>query len=198
MGKNSNDGILWKRITQNDEGAFSIVFDKYFIRLCNYCYPIVNKTEAAEEIVSEVFTKLWIKRHSIQIKVDLKSYLFRAVKNTALNFLRQVSDQVSLDDANVNELESFYVADSKLIDDEVNAKLEQILKSLSPQQSLVLRMYKLEGFSQAEIAEVLSVSKKTVQNHIYLAIKTLTEQRSKYRYEFYFAYILLTINILQI
>ena len=59
------DTKLWNQIAQNDEKAFNAVFDKYFSRLCNFCHPIVKEVEVAEEVVSDVFIKLWLNRWHI-------------------------------------------------------------------------------------------------------------------------------------
>ena len=192
--KKSNDRVLWKQITQNNESAFNTIFDKYFIILCKFCYPIVKEVEASEEIVSDVFIKLWLKRHSIQIEGELKPYLCQAVKNTALNYLRKITLNVSIEEVSEKDIVSTVSADSDMLQNEVNNELEQILKSLPPQQSLIFRMYKLEGFSQAEIAETLCLSRKTVQNNIYLALKFLTDQWSIRQYEFCIIAILLTVS----
>ena len=183
MGKETIDGQLWEQIVANDEKAFNTVFDKYFLSLCSFCYPIVKEGELAEEVVSDVFIKLWLNRHSIQIKTGLKVYLFKASRNTALNYLRQVSPNIRMDALDEKELVSTVSADSDLIYGELYNELQQTLNSLSPQQCLIFRMNKLDGLSQDEIAEMLSISLKTVQNHIYLALKVLTERWAIQQYE---------------
>lgn len=193
--KDSNDRILWEQITENDENAFNTIFDKYFITLCKFCYPIVKEIGASEEIVSDVFIKLWLKRHSIQIHGELKPYLCQSVRNTALNYLRNVTPSFNIEEVNEDDMVYAVSADSDILHDEVLNKLEQILKSLSPRQSLILKMYKLEGFNQTEIAEILSLSKKTVQNNIHLALKFLTDQWSIRKYEFSICAIFLLINL---
>ena len=190
------DTKLWNQIAQNDEKAFNAVFDKYFSRLCNFCHPIVKEVEVAEEVVSDVFIKLGLNRHSIQIKTGLKPYLFKATRNTALNYLRQSNPNINIDEIGEKELISNINADSELIHNEVYTELQQMLNSLSPQQSLIFRMYKLDGLSQAEIAETLSISLKTVQNHIYLALKYLTAKWTSQQYEFYLFIILMLTTVI--
>ena len=193
--KETIDSKLWKQITKNNENAFNMVFDKYFFLLCNFCYNIINEVEVAEEVVSDVFIKLWLNRHSIQIKTGLKPYLFKATKNTALNYLRQSKPNVSIDEINEKDLISNINTDSELIHNEIYNELMQMLNSLPPQQNLIFRMHKLDGLSQAEIAETLSISLKTVQNHIYLALKYLTEKWTAQQYELYMFVILMLTSV---
>ena len=179
----TNDSKLWEQVVQNDEKAFSVVFDKYFLHLCRFCYPVVKEAVVAEEIVSDVFIKLWLNRHSIQIETGLKPYLFKATQNTALNYLRQSSPNIRIDELGEKELVSNINTDSEIIRNEIYSELQQMLNSLSPQQSLIFRMYKLDGLSQVEIAEALSISLKTVQNHIYLALKYISEKYTILQYK---------------
>lgn len=180
MNKLSSDNFLWERITQNDESAFNVIFNKYFHSLCSFCYSIVGEIVVTEEIVSDVFVKLWLNRHVIQIKSGLKPYIYQAVKNTAINYLRQKKTMVNIENVSETELVSLHKADQRLDNEEILMELNHILETLTPQQNLIFRMYKLEGFSQEEIAEILCLTKKTVQNHICLAIKSLTK---KYKFK---------------
>ncbi|WP_421920272.1 RNA polymerase sigma factor [Marinifilum sp.] len=191
--KNSDsiDSKLWIKITNDDEKAFGTVFDKYFSPLCKYSFQIVKELEPAEEVVSDVFVKLWLNRHTIKIETDLKSYLFRACKNTALNYLRKTKNNISLDEIIGKELMSVINTDSDLIHKEVCTQIQQMLDMLTPQQSLVLKLHKLEGLSQQEIAQKLSISIKTVQNHIYLGLLHLTKQLASRKHEFYLFVILM-------
>lgn len=182
---------LWSQIIQDDEKAFNTIFNKYFSCLCNFCFHIVNEAETAEEIVSDVFIKLWLNRHSIEIKSDLKPYLYKATKNTALNHLRLSSSKVKIDEVNEKNLISNINTDSGLMRDEIFNELQKIINSLPPQQCLILKMHKLEGLSKTEIAEALSISLKTVQNNIYLALKYLTERWDFLQSEFCIIVILL-------
>ncbi|MFV0505575.1 MAG: RNA polymerase sigma factor [Bacteroidales bacterium] len=170
-----SDNQLWVLIAAGDEGAFSVVFDRYFHSLAKYAYTIVNKTEVAEDIVSEVFVKLWLSRMEIQIKTSLKSYLFVSARNKALNHRRDEVRKCELEELSEQEALSSESADHQLTQAEVLEEFQQILHTLSPQQRIILQLQKIDGLSQAEVAERLSISIKTVQNHTSLALKQVAE-----------------------
>ncbi len=178
------DGELWSKIIQDDEKAFNIVFEKYFFSLCKFCHQIVKEVEVTEELVSDVFVRLWLNRHSIQFKSGLKPYLFKSVKNASLNYLRSSRSLVNIEEVNETTLVSDVKSDSGLIHEELNNEILQMINALPPQQGLVFKLHKLEGQSQAEIAETLSISIKTVQNHLCLALKYLSEKCTIYQYDF--------------
>ena len=86
--RNYSDQILFKKIKLGNEIAFKKLFDKYYYQLCMYARTIVKKNECAEEVVEDVFCKIWQKKDQIEIRVSLKTYLFKSVYNTSLNFLK--------------------------------------------------------------------------------------------------------------
>nr|WP_321355701.1 RNA polymerase sigma-70 factor [uncultured Draconibacterium sp.] len=195
MGKEENaDSDLWRLIRADNENAFSSVFDKYFHLLSRFSYSFLNDVEAAEDVVSDVFVKLWLNRNSIVLKSSLKSYLYSAVKNTALNYLRDYNKSLSLEDVAEKDLVTNISADSNLVQNEILSEFHEFLSTLSPQQSTILRMHKLEGLSQKEISDKLSISLKTVQNHTSLAMRFVSEKMASHQSDFYiFLLFLLTV-----
>ena len=87
--KNIDDLVLLDRIKQNDSVALRIIFERYFEPLCFFSFQILKSSELCEESVSDVFTNIWLKRKSIDIKSNFRSYLYTAVKNQSINYLRQ-------------------------------------------------------------------------------------------------------------
>ncbi len=192
MNKEINtDHKLWQEICASNEKAFSIVFDKYFNRLSYFTHSIVKDHEAVEDIVSDVFVKLWLNRHKIKLTTGLKPYLFTAAKNTALNYLRSSKMNLCIEDVPEKDMISNVSADSDLVHNEVLSEFKELLRMMSPQQSLVIKLHKLEGLSQKEVADKLSISLKTVQNHIYLAMKFLSEKMAAKQYDLYFLFVIL-------
>uniref|UniRef100_UPI00321667E0 RNA polymerase sigma factor n=1 Tax=uncultured Draconibacterium sp. TaxID=1573823 RepID=UPI00321667E0 len=187
----NTDHKLWQEIRANNEKALSIVFDIYFHRLSHFAHSMVKDTEAAEDIVSEVFVKLWLNRHKTKLTTGLKPYLFAAAKNTSLNYLRSTKQNLSIEDVAEKDIISNVSADSILVHNEVLSEFQELLSTMSPQQSMVIKLHKLEGLSQKEVADKLSISLKTVQNHIYLAMKFISEKLASKKYDFYFLLLML-------
>lgn len=185
MGKEVNaDSKLWEQICANNEKTFGTVFDKYFHLLSRFSYSFLKDVEASEDVVSDVFVKLWLNRHRIKLRNGLKPYLYLAVRNTALNYIRDASTSFSLESVDEKELVTNVSADSAIIHNETLFEFQELLSALSPQQSTILKMHKLEGLSQKEISEKLSISLKTVQNHTSLAMKFIAEKMASTQYDF--------------
>ena len=89
MGITRSDKEIWEKIKNNDKKSFEILFNRYHDSLCLYAYGLVRNDEAAEEIVNDVFFKIWSKRDQIQINYGVKQYLFRSVFNASTDFIRQ-------------------------------------------------------------------------------------------------------------
>ncbi|HKI90120.1 MAG TPA: sigma factor, partial [Draconibacterium sp.] len=80
----ANDKILFEKINKNDVKAFETLFHRYYKSLCLYAAKIIKNDSAAEEIVQDLFVKLWEKRNTLEIKISVKNYLVRSVKNQCL------------------------------------------------------------------------------------------------------------------
>ena len=127
----------------------------------------------AEDIVQEVFIHLWESRATIAVPEKIDQYLFKAVRNKILEFIRarksyekhkQAAIETKLSEGNISEISDIYM------------KLEQInssLRHLPPKCRNVFVMHKFNGLTYAEIAEVEKISVKTVENHMLKAIKIL-------------------------
>ncbi len=76
------------RIKRGDRKAYDRLFEDHFENLCNYAFLIVRDDSAAEEIVMEVFYRLWYKRNEIQVRISVKKYLLKSVYNISLNYLK--------------------------------------------------------------------------------------------------------------
>ena len=80
-----------KRIKHDDLKAFDLLFTGYYSQLCNYAVDFLKNKQAAEELVSDVFIKIWENRKLLEIKTSFKSYIYKMVQNQCLNFLRDNS-----------------------------------------------------------------------------------------------------------
>ncbi|MDR1415731.1 MAG: RNA polymerase sigma-70 factor, partial [Odoribacteraceae bacterium] len=83
------DKSLFDRVMKGDDDAFERLFRSYYAPLCDYCRGIVGEAEAAEDIVSEVFTYLWKHREDIHVRVSVKAYLYSSARHGALNLLKR-------------------------------------------------------------------------------------------------------------
>ncbi len=87
--KYNADEDLLSQIKHNDSGALKVLFEKYFAALCYFSNKFVRNTDLAEEAVSDIFLNIWLKKGKIEITTSLRAYLYTAVRNQSLNYLKQ-------------------------------------------------------------------------------------------------------------
>ena len=169
---------IFRRIREDDREAFKSLFDTYYASLCHYASHYLNDDSLSEEVVQELFVKIWEKRKSLDIDTSVKSYLFRAVRNGCLNQI-QHDKVVKLHANKLKEaLTTDDPADDYLITPEMILRLEEGINSLPEKRREIFRLSREEGLKYREIAEKLNISVKTVEAQMGLALQTL---RSKIR-----------------
>ncbi|MEQ6120714.1 RNA polymerase sigma-70 factor [Reichenbachiella sp. MALMAid0571] len=172
------DIALFEKVKKGNIASFEKIFEKYYLQLCGYCNKFVRDHETAQEIVSDVFAYIWSKRREINLKSNLRSYLFRSVKNLSLTKLRSSKiPSEELNESILNSLRETEGADHNILYTEFSARLEEIIKQMPKQRQLVFRMSRLEGLSYNEIAIAMSISPRTVQNHMVEAVKYMSSYR---------------------
>jgi len=162
---------------------FQQIFKKYYQMLCRFAYIMVQCREAADDIVQKTFISFWENRNSTQITKDLKSYLYKMVKNNAYNYLKSIktrNDHEIEYALKLNDSVDIQLDDTKFIE-----KLKWAIAQLPEQCRIVYCLKYMEGLSYAEISEYLSISENTISNHIQKALKMLKKKLYSYKDEFY-------------
>lgn len=169
----NTDRELLEAIRHDDEKAFAELFKRYWRKVHAMAYSRVRSKEITEEIVQELFTSLWDKRHTHSIK-HLPSYLFQAVKFKALNYIESklVREKywnyyrtfVSQEE-NVTELAVEY--------GELMEAFEDGMKRLPEKTKEVFKLHRMDGWSVPQIANLLNLSEKAIQYHLTQSVKKL-------------------------
>ncbi|MEZ2442959.1 RNA polymerase sigma-70 factor [Chitinophaga sp. RCC_12] len=161
----------------DDEQAFARLFRHLYDRLLHFCIRYVHVKEAAEEIVSDVFVKLWNRRKEIEQVSNLEVYLFVAVKNHSLNYLEQYSHLriVPLSGSDTADLRNSIDLERDLEWKEMRFKMDQIVSSLPAQCRRIFQLIKEDGFKYKEVAEILNISPRTVETQLSRAMRRLNE-----------------------
>lgn len=176
MKSNPADIKNWQeRIAHNDQQAFTELFRHFYDRLFHFCVQYVHSHETAEEIVSDVFVKIWNRRVEIKEVLNLEVYLFVAVKNHSLNYLQQYSSFriVEIDGSSSAKLINTVDPGRELEWKEILFKLDQVVSSLPEQCRKVFKLVKEEGFRYKEVAEILNISPRTVETQLARAMRRL-------------------------
>lgn len=169
---NPEEELTWRSIQQKDGQTFETYYkDHYkyfFLAACNY----LKDAGLAQEIVNDVFMKLWEDANTIHIETSLKSYIYRAVINRSLNALdKNKRDRQHQKELSRRPEETFEMKEME--DNELKIRLYKAIDELPEQCQKVFRMSRFEELKQQEIADQLGISIKTVKNHITLALKKL-------------------------
>lgn len=170
---------LVEQIRKGDENAFERLFFKFFYDLCAYALQMTRSNEIAEDIVQEVFYKIWKGRRSWELNSSLKAYLFQSVRNEALNQINHEQFREDLRDEFANGGEKRIVtqeSDPHQPDKKLLRKIWSIVSEMPQRRRSVFVLYRKHGLSYKEIAEVLGISRKTVENHMGLALNDIREQ----------------------
>lgn len=185
-GKNIQpDEVLFDLIKRDDDQrALEMLFQRYYHRLCDFVFHYVRSFDLTEEIVSDVFLKIWLKRKTLTITQNFKAYLFAATQNQTLNYIQKKNpDWVRLQDLSVEITSETPRPDEAVIFSELQNHIEELINNLPPRRKMIFKLSRIEGFAYREIADILSISIYTVQNQMVQAVKQLSkfaiEKRSR-------------------
>jgi len=131
----------FSNIKKDKKGAFRDLFDEYYDKLFIYANLFIRDKHVADEIVSDVFTDLWVKRKTINIKTNLSAFLYKSTKNKALSFLRKKK----LDFYNIDGDDNNYIEDcnpeKEIIRLEQTNEVANILELIPPRSIKKLQNY---------------------------------------------------------
>jgi len=153
------------------EYQFETIFKEYFAYLSNLAYGIVKDRDDAYDITQQVFVKLWDKRDDIEIDKSIKSYLYRATFNTALNFLDKHKRKLRI--VNDDSYSLFQEDKSDFLEGEVEDAVNKAILELPEKCRVVFSLSRYSDLTNKEIAEKLNISIKGVEKHISRALKEL-------------------------
>jgi len=170
-----------KTITIGDLADFEKLFKANYSQLCSYAHLFLNDRDAAEDVVQDVFFKLWKNRDELSVNTTLKSYLFRAVRNGCMNVIEHISVRDAYKVVNEEDIKN---SEANEIDEAVVSELEQRIREtinlLPAERRKIFMMSRFDGLKYREIADKLGISVKTVENQMYQALKFLRERLVDY------------------
>lgn len=151
--------------------GFEHTYNKYWDELYSYCLHHCRNSHHAEEIVQEVFLSLWQRRSSFEEKGDIKSYLYRAVKNKVFDFYREKTKKDALlNNMRLNVCEGACFTENEVHFNDLNTHLNKAIESLPCRCREVYQLSRAKGLNNKEIASELSISEKTVEQHLTKAL----------------------------
>jgi RNA polymerase sigma-70 factor (family 1) len=178
---NTDSKFLIDRLKKGEEIAYEMLFKEYYKVLTIFAVKYLKDLEASKELVQELFVHIYEKRENLDINSSLKSYLFRSVHNRCINSInaQKIRDRYA---EHYNKTSDFK---TNTLEQDVNvSELENALhiaiNNLPPKCKAIFKMNRFEGLSNHEIAEKLTLSKRTVETQISKALKILRVKLEPY------------------
>jgi RNA polymerase sigma-70 factor (ECF subfamily) len=167
-----NEEIAWKEIRQKDMKAFENYYKENYKRFLLMACKYLKDSSLAEEIVNDVFMKIWEESHRLEIESSLTAYIYRSIINKSINTLKKLRKE-----NNIPTDLSFFPDEGyeryQIEENELKIKIYEAICHLPAQCRKVFEMSRFEKMKQQEIANKLGISVKTVKNHITIALKQL-------------------------
>ncbi|OJJ20299.1 hypothetical protein BKI52_17700 [marine bacterium AO1-C] len=178
-----DDAELLTWLKQGNQKVVQVLFDTYYASLCKTVNRIVHNTIITEDIVQDVFLKIWQKRNDLNIQISLKAYLHKMAINAALSHLRKKYNTSSIDDATPQQMKKHAhkeTAVQNLEFQELETQVNGAINELPPKCREVFILSRYEEMSYKEIAQEMGISPKTVENQMSKALKHLRKRLAPY------------------
>ena len=176
---------LQTRLATSDQSALKLLYDHLFAKLFYFSYSIVHTKEVSEEIIEDVFMQVWKQRERIMEIENLTHYMYVAVKNTAYSYLRKNNKENSftLDEVSLPYLKIDLNPELIMISNETIQRINLAINNLPPKCRHIFKLVKEDGLKYKEVAELLDISIKTVENQLGIALKKIQSSISAQLHE---------------
>jgi RNA polymerase sigma-70 factor (family 1) len=163
------------RIVNGDEAAFYRFMERYSSRLYHYVFALIGQKEPAEEVVSDVFYEVWKNRSGLAEIENMNAWIQTITYRKAISYLRKETGkaEVLLDDIGDFIFAPIQSPDEEMISKEEMEKINDAIQKLPPKCKHVFFLAKIEGLPYKEIAKLLDISVKTINNHIAFALSEI-------------------------
>jgi RNA polymerase sigma-70 factor (ECF subfamily) len=179
MATENNDQVrlIVSELKAGSKNAFHLLFNMYAPKIHSFAFSYLKNKDDAEELLQEIFLKLWEIRSTLDDEKNIKSLLFKICINLIYDFIRRKNiEKAYLVFAGHNDLS---IADStwhEVVYHDMLLNLNKLVETMPEQRKLIFRLSKEEGLTNDEIAARLQLSKRTVENQLYRAISFLRER----------------------
>jgi len=163
-------------LRQGDKQAFGELYYQYSPRIYTNLVKLLKSDHLAEELLQDVFVKVWDKRENIDIEKSFRSYLFRIAENQVYDFFRKAARDKKMEAYLINAASEFYShVEEALYHKENTAILNRAIAQLPPKRRHIFTLCKLEGKSYEEVSRQLGISTSTINDHVVKASRSVRE-----------------------
>ncbi|MEN8203617.1 MAG: RNA polymerase sigma-70 factor [Bacteroidota bacterium] len=175
--KRNTDQQLVKSLRKGDVFAFNELFHKYSQKVYNFSIKHLENEEDVKDLIQEIFMKIWDKRKEIDAGKSFNAFLFTITLNSIRDYFRKKVKNRKLINKWLEETEPYSDSTMRSIEFKSFEKVVGTMAEQLPQKrQMVFRLSRIEGLSNDEIAKKMNIQKKTVENHLNLALRYLREK----------------------
>ena len=167
--------VLLAKLKSGSDQAFEELYNSYREPAIRFCNSILKDTEESENIIQEVFIKIWNRRSTINPELNFTSYLFTIIKNRVFDHLKEMKKNEFLREKFWEKVLEYKAIDNE-IEEERYAKINKAVENLSVKRKEIIKLNYEEGKSYEEIANQLNISKNTVKNQLVKAKQVIRRQ----------------------
>ena len=172
------DFLFVEKLKKGDYNAYTLLMNNYYKNLCGYANLFTKDPSMSEDIVQNVFVKLWVYRKKIDPNIPIKRYLHKSVYNEFIDQYRKNKSVISLEEKHLRTINTI-IDDNSYDIEKLMTRVNNEIEKLPEKCKKVFILNKKEGLTHDEIAEYLQISKKTVEGHITRAFKILNQKLGK-------------------
>lgn len=171
------DKELFQQLAEGNEQAFQQFYNEHWNRIYSLALAYLKSATQAQDIVQEVFLKVWTKRAQLRKVEKPEAFVYIMGRNEVINALKKKIHLVALDEQANDYLPDDYLLPHQAVDlKEMQQKINRAIETLPPQQQLIFKLSRDQGLNHEEIADRLGIERSTVKNHIVRALNTLRTQ----------------------
>ena len=170
------DSRLIELLREGDPLSFEILFQKYYVRFYNFVFNLTKNSQAAEDIIQNVFMKIWINRANLRPDQSIHNYIYVLSKREMLNHIRDRKAYVQVERLVMAEQPSEEVTDQSMSLKELDGRIRRFIADMPEQRRKVFLLSRYRGLTNKEIAEMMGLSVRTVDRHINLALTSLKKE----------------------
>ncbi len=183
MGENQHisDHILLAGVSSGNETAFRSLFDRYRGKIYTYALRLSEDTSLADEVVQDVFLKIWLKRKELPSIDNFNAWLYAIARHRMFDMMKQQAREMkTLETVQLAAPDATNNAELSLLEKEHQLLLKDALSQLSPRQQHIYHLSRHHGMKHEEIAQNLNISRHTVKTHLVHALRVIRQHITPY------------------
>jgi RNA polymerase sigma-70 factor (family 1) len=169
-----SESELLKLVVAGDKNAFTQLYNNYRNKIYSIAFELTESSAVAEEIVQDVFLKIWVKRTTLDEVTHFRAYLFTITRNYVFTALKRIARKEAIEVYAMQDAPLYYHdTENRVLNNEYTRILQAAIDRLPEQQRQVYNLIKKEGYKREEVAAALRLSPETVKTHLAQAMRSI-------------------------